>query len=214
MQYLQKKNREEELKHLKLAIDADWAYGGTEEDHAQVKKLEQIVETRKKERLEEERQDKQRQEIADQDQMEEYATIGGSALVSTIAMGTLLVGYRRRKKKVKETKELEITKIYPNPSNGIFFLEYTLASELPGAELIISDSTGKIAGNFSIKNALGAKKISLFRNGPGIYFATIVHNGVTSSSKKIVIVSQASCDPQKSLLVLDNIFLKKKNHSN
>jgi hypothetical protein len=82
--------------------------------------------------------------------------------------------------------------IYPNPSNGIFTVGYTLPVR-SDVRLVVSDLTGKEIANLidSKQQSAGEYKIQLntneFGGNPGIYFLRLVAvNGITT--KKMVVV--------------------------
>lgn len=80
-----------------------------------------------------------------------------------------------------------VSKIYPNPNNGLMQLEYTLEDEQTG-ELEIWDVAGKILQRYS----LNQKKKYLEINAPaltsGIYFYKIKINNETIVNDKLIII--------------------------
>ena len=87
---------------------------------------------------------------------------------------------------VKEDK-LVFKGPYPNPASQITSFEYNLPSSTNNARLIIRNSLGVEVENSMLDNQSGKKSINVSSYPSGIYFYTLVVDGKTIQSKKIIV---------------------------
>ena len=87
---------------------------------------------------------------------------------------------------VKEDK-LVFKGPYPNPASQMTSFEYNLPSSANSAQLIIRNSLGVEVENSMLDNQSGKKSINVSNYSSGIYFYTLVVDGKTIQSKKIIV---------------------------
>jgi hypothetical protein len=87
---------------------------------------------------------------------------------------------------VKEDK-LVFKGPYPNPASQMTSFEYNLPSTANSARLIIRNSLGVEVENSMLDNQSGKKSINVSSYPSGIYFYTLVVDGKTIQSKKIIV---------------------------
>jgi serine protease len=76
-------------------------------------------------------------------------------------------------------------KIYPEPNNGIFNVQYHLTS--PDNTLQLSDITGRVVYNQSISGMDGNQNIDISSLNNGVYFFKMISGNTVSSTGKIVV---------------------------
>jgi len=74
--------------------------------------------------------------------------------------------------------------LYPNPSTGVFILNYTGSERLVGASIM--DFSGKIVQQTKLNNFNGLREISIEQASSGIYFVQI-STETTSVTKKLLL---------------------------
>jgi hypothetical protein len=87
---------------------------------------------------------------------------------------------------VKEDK-LVFKGPYPNPASQMTSFDYNLPSSANSAQLIIRNSLGVEVENSMLDNQSGKKSINVSNYSSGIYFYTLVVDGKTIQSKKIIV---------------------------
>jgi hypothetical protein len=87
---------------------------------------------------------------------------------------------------VKEDK-LVFKGPYPNPASQMTSFDYNLPSSANSARLIIRNSLGVEVENSMLDNQSGKKSINVSNYSSGIYFYTLVVDGKTIQSKKIIV---------------------------
>ena len=97
-------------------------------------------------------------------------------------------GVKTEKSEKKEELQAENLKFYPNPNNGLFQLNFTLA-EKGKTTIKIFDINGVAVYSEVLRNFTGTytKEIDLTKEIPGIYFLQILQNKKIIT-KEIVIV--------------------------
>jgi len=87
---------------------------------------------------------------------------------------------------VKEDK-LVFKGPYPNPASQITSFEYNLPSSAKSARLIVRNSLGVEVENSMLDNQSGKKSINVSSYPSGIYFYTLIVDGKTIQSKKMIV---------------------------
>jgi len=85
---------------------------------------------------------------------------------------------------VNDTQLEKAISLYPNPSSGVFMLNYTGIEQLAGATIV--DFSGKIIQQIDLKSFNGQREILLEQVSSGIYFIQIATE-TTSVTKKLVL---------------------------
>jgi len=75
--------------------------------------------------------------------------------------------------------------IYPNPSNGIFSINYDLKQN---AQIQITDVSGKLVGTYNIETTENNIKIKNDNLQAGVYLYRVISNGANLKTGKIVVV--------------------------
>lgn len=109
--------------------------------------------------------------LKDKEPYQEYLMYGGIVVLNVVALGVLIAMYRRRRKK---KLELEIEKVYPNPTNGVVYIKHNGQ----GGFLIINDAHGKEAGKVELTD--NPEKLN-FSSLNGLYFLQIERKGQYSN---------------------------------
>lgn len=78
-------------------------------------------------------------------------------------------------------------KVYPNPSNGLMQIDYSIAEKANG-ELIIYDPAGRKLNSYQIDGGVNSLQINESKLDSGIYFYQIIINNEIIESAKISIV--------------------------
>lgn len=115
------------------------------------------------------------------EQKSNFFIYGVSALVTVAAAGTIV--YAIRKGRRKETGP-SIVKCYPNPTTGIFNVDYLLPSD-GVSELILTDLEGRQSKIFNVQGTTGTFDITGMQ--AGTYLVTIRSGSKASVSEKIIL---------------------------
>jgi Ca-activated chloride channel homolog len=116
--------------------------------------------------------------VARKEKQRQYLLYGGIALAVLAAAGTLL--YRFKKQSLHKLKPA-ISKVYPNPSNGIVNIEY----KAEGGQLQIMNINGQVERSFEITGVETRFDLTNLQNGT--YLAVIRTAGGQSNAIKFVI---------------------------
>lgn len=81
------------------------------------------------------------------------------------------------------------TKIYPQPNNGVFTLEYELKNNESGT-IKIHDISGKLVASYPLIAAKNSLQINANDLNNGVYLYQVVVNGKTVNADKLVIIKE------------------------
>jgi hypothetical protein len=84
-------------------------------------------------------------------------------------------------------KPVKKIKLYPNPSSGSLFLDYSL-DESENLDIKIWDVTGKLVSNYAYSSKANNISISDAALKNGVYFYQVIVNGEIVSAEKLVII--------------------------
>jgi hypothetical protein len=76
---------------------------------------------------------------------------------------------------------------YPNPSNGLITIDYTLKNTPKNAKIVFYDMVGKMVKETPIANQQGVAKINVADLQTGFYFYNFMVDGKTSNARKLII---------------------------
>ncbi len=80
-----------------------------------------------------------------------------------------------------------ITDVFPNPSNGISQLIYSVKKDAGSSKLEMHNILGSLVKVIDLKEKNGTVKLPLEEVGSGIYFCSLVVDNKTISTKKLVV---------------------------
>lgn len=84
---------------------------------------------------------------------------------------------------VQNEKELSI---FPNPSEGIFYLEFTELPKKHSIDLYIFNILGSMIYTRSLQPESNRYTLDISFADPGLYFLTIMQDGLTKTGKLII----------------------------
>ena len=91
-------------------------------------------------------------------------------------------------KPTKPINKITSLEVYPNPANYNTTINYTLSSNYSSGKIIIRNMIGKEVKSISINGGSSAKQVVSTSDLPnGIYFYSIVGDGQTLSTKKLIV---------------------------
>jgi hypothetical protein len=79
----------------------------------------------------------------------------------------------------------DIVKLYPNPNNGNFSVEFLNPSQNDKSEIIITDLAGKLVYNGPVLKEEKLKQIDVSRSRPGVYVMMIKEKEILVTKKFI-----------------------------
>jgi len=88
---------------------------------------------------------------------------------------------------IRKYEEEFKVKVFPNPSDGKFSIEYSL-HKIPDAEMRIFDITGKLIGAYRLGEATSKIEINEFDLKNGVYFYNLYVNGTIGKTNRIIII--------------------------
>ena len=77
--------------------------------------------------------------------------------------------------------------VYPNPANGTVFLDYKLKTDFKNGSVVLLNPLGEMILENELHDAEGSVKIDVSALSAGIYFCSMIVDGQTVISKKIVL---------------------------
>jgi hypothetical protein len=77
--------------------------------------------------------------------------------------------------------------IYPNPFSGSAFVDYSLPSDSKGATLLVYDLLGRERDSYKLPGNEGHASIDAANLGAGIYFYSMIVDGTSVATRKMVI---------------------------
>ncbi len=80
-----------------------------------------------------------------------------------------------------------VIKLYPNPNNGNFTLEYNIGTSHDG-RLLLYNTLGQVMGDYSLNGSEGKKNISNPQLSNGIYFWKVFTNSGVAKVGKVIIM--------------------------
>ncbi len=91
-------------------------------------------------------------------------------------------------KPTKPINKITSLEVYPNPANYNTTINYTLSSNYNSGKIIIRNMIGKEVKSISINGGSSAKQVVSTSDLPnGVYFYSIVGDGQTISTKKLIV---------------------------
>lgn len=91
-------------------------------------------------------------------------------------------------KPVKQSNRTTSLEVYPNPANYNTTINYTLASNYSSGKIIIRNMIGQELKSIPISGGSSAKQVVSTSDLPnGVYFYSIVGDGKTISTKKLIV---------------------------
>lgn len=78
-------------------------------------------------------------------------------------------------------------KLYPNPSDGLFYMSFDAENNLP-INMQVTDASGRMVlqTSYQDKSQLWLRSVDLRKQAPGVYFLKLENNGMESMHKLIV----------------------------
>ncbi|MCK9163760.1 MAG: T9SS type A sorting domain-containing protein [Bacteroidales bacterium] len=91
-------------------------------------------------------------------------------------------------KPIKSNFKSSSLEVYPNPANSYTTINYTLSSDYNTGKIVIRNMIGKEVKTISINGGSSAKQVVSTSDLPnGVYFYSIVGEGQTISTKKLIV---------------------------
>jgi hypothetical protein len=109
-------------------------------------------------------------------------------LLDGVGGGKMLFGIGESTNSQSENSDMQF-KVYPNPANDYFLIDYMLTEESVGAKIEIRDINGKIVKSILILNPQNQLVIETKGMKNGIYFVCLVNNGAVIKQSKLTIVN-------------------------
>jgi hypothetical protein len=88
---------------------------------------------------------------------------------------------------IKEYDLGTISTAYPNPTNGLITIDYTLKNTPKNAKIVFYDMLGKVVKETPIANQQGVAKINISELHTEFYFYNFIVDGKTSNARKLII---------------------------
>ena len=85
------------------------------------------------------------------------------------------------------SNQITITDLYPNPSNGIIYADYTIQNTTREVKLSFYNVLGAVVADEVLPKNERHAKFDLGRLKPGIYFYTLTVDGQSQFTKRLVL---------------------------
>ena len=88
-----------------------------------------------------------------------------------------------------DSKQLRITKVYPNPADIVAFMDYDMLESI-SAKVTIRNLLGKVVRVYDLNKGDHKIRIPTVNFDPGVYFYTLTINGKSVKGKKLLVKRQ------------------------
>jgi hypothetical protein len=109
-------------------------------------------------------------------------------LIDGVGGGKMLFGIGKSTKNQPECSDIQF-KVYPNPANNYFLIDYLLIDETTNAKIEIVDISGKRLQSFKLNDQQNQLVIETKGIKNGIYFVYLIDNGAIMKQAKLTIVN-------------------------
>ena len=85
------------------------------------------------------------------------------------------------------SKENNIVDIYPNPAQDLININYSLVKGVSNGKLVVTNMLGKMVRSYEVRGSTGKAILETSELENGIYFYSLVVNGKTYATRKLLV---------------------------